>query len=174
MNVISLAALNWSRGRFGSVCAVEIARARRAGPGSTRARTSDAGHRVHRRTRRRLCRVRRRFRRLRGGRFFVQIMYAAAAVLCAIAGILSAWRAGGRAGRPCGSCVPHRRRGNAFALGAACTLIGSPCCGPLAAAISAGAIAYDPRDAIVLLASYAAGHVSRWSPRSLQAKKRRL
>jgi cytochrome c biogenesis protein CcdA len=87
-----------------------------------------------------------------------RIAYVAAAALCAIAGALSAWRAGRTNVPQCSDCIPNHMRGNACAFGAACTLVGSPCCGPLAAAIGAGAVAYGPREAIVLLAFYAIGH----------------
>jgi cytochrome c biogenesis protein CcdA len=88
------------------------------------------------------------------------VTYAVIAILCVAGGVATLWRAGGSH-----RCLASPRAtdgwiGGAFMIGAGCTLIGSPCCGPLSAALAGGAtLAYPPREAALLLAAYAFGHV---------------
>ncbi len=55
----------------------------------------------------------------------------------------------------------HTHISGAFALGMASTLVISPCCGPLVAAVAAaGAADGDPRTTAATLAAFALGHVA--------------
>ncbi|MEO7202488.1 MAG: hypothetical protein ABI431_06655 [Candidatus Tumulicola sp.] len=87
--------------------------------------------------------------------------YGAAAVVCFVGGAHAAWQAGKSHLRECQPQKAGASAGATFAAGAASTLVGSPCCGPLSAALAGGAFyALSPRDSHALIAAYAIGHAA--------------
>jgi cytochrome c biogenesis protein CcdA len=85
--------------------------------------------------------------------------YGAAALVCIVGGAHAAWQAGETHVSECQPQKPGASAGATFAAAAASTLVGSPCCGPLSAALAGGAFsALSPRDSHVLIAAYAIGH----------------
>jgi cytochrome c biogenesis protein CcdA len=87
------------------------------------------------------------------------VAFAAAAVVCIAGGANAAWRAGTSHLRGCRPRTPKGSTGATFAAGAATTLVGAPCCGPLSVALAGGAFSsLSPRDAHALIAAYAIGH----------------
>jgi cytochrome c biogenesis protein CcdA len=86
--------------------------------------------------------------------------YGAAALICMVAGAHAAWQAGKPHLRECEPQKASASAGATFAAGAASTLVGSPCCGPLSAALAGGVFSgLSSRDSHVLIAAYAIGHV---------------
>jgi cytochrome c biogenesis protein CcdA len=87
------------------------------------------------------------------------VAYGAAATACFVGGSHAAWQAGRS---HVSVCKPQKRQtsaGATFAAGALSTLVGSPCCGPITAALAGSAFAaLSPRDAHSLIAAYAIGH----------------
>jgi cytochrome c biogenesis protein CcdA len=87
--------------------------------------------------------------------------YGAAALVCIAGGAHAAWQAGNSHLGECHTQKAAASTGATFVAAAASTLVGSPCCGPLSAALAGGVFsALSPRESHALIAAYAIGHAA--------------